>query len=46
MPRVSDKVMHIPGVIETMKNVGMKSARREALITAFSFQVDVNQESD
>jgi hypothetical protein len=29
IPRVSDKVMHIPGVREIIKQVGIKTANRE-----------------
>ncbi len=35
IPRVIDKVMHIPGVAETKKNVGTKTVRTEESITLF-----------
>lgn len=34
IPSVIERVMHIPGVMETIKKVGTKSVSRELLITA------------
>jgi hypothetical protein len=36
MPMVIDSVMHIPGVAETKKNVGIKTANKESSIMTTS----------
>jgi hypothetical protein len=45
MPRVIARVMHIPGVTETKKNVGIKSAKMAGSIQSDTLHLQGNKQT-